>query len=95
MMDYCARESTLCDGREEPVERNMTTREIIEEIRMNLQETLAVLTSMRLSIEGSQAQERKAEEPKCLHDDVLMIKNMTVDAMGLSHAIMAKLFGDR
>ena len=94
-MDYCAKEQTLCDCRDEVVERNMTTREIINEIRMNLQETIAVLTNMRFSIEGESSQERKAEEPKCLHDDVLMIKNMTVDAMGLSHAIMAKLFGNR
>lgn len=93
MMDYCARESTVC----EPVEcceRQMSTREVLDEIRKELAETVSVLSSIRLSIEGVQAQDRKTEEPKCLYDEVLMIEHMAVDCMGLSHAIMDKLFGN-
>ena len=95
MMDYCAKESTLCGDRVEVCERQMSTKEILDEIKMNLQETVTVLTNIRISIEGTSAPERKAEEIKCMYDDVLMIKNISLDAMGLSHAILAKLFGDR
>ena len=94
MMDYCARETTAC----EPVdvcERQMTTREVLEEIRKELSETVLTLTQIRLSIEGVQAQDRKTEEPKCLYDEVLMIEHMATDCMGLSYAIMDKLFGHK
>lgn len=93
MMDYYAKENTNC----EPVdycERNMTTREVLDEIRKELMETVSVLSGIRLAIEGVQAQDRKTEEPKCLYDEVLMIERMAVDCMGLSHAIMEKLFGN-
>ena len=93
MMDYCARETTAC----EPVEcceKQMSTREVIDEIKKELMETVSVLSSIRLSIEGVQAPDRKTEEPKCLYDDVLMIEHMAVDCMGLSHEIMSKLFGN-
>ena len=93
MMDYCAKETTAC----EPVEcceSPMSTREVLSEIRKELAETVSVLSCIRLSIEGVQAQDRKAEEPKCLYDEVIMIEHMAVDCMGLSHAIMAKLFGN-
>ena len=90
-MDYCARESTLCEH-DEVCERQMSTREVLEEIRKELMETVAILSGIRLSLEGVQAQDRKAEEPKCLYDEVLMIETMATDCMGLSHAILAKLF---
>ena len=93
MMDYCARETTACEA-VECCERQMSTREVLDEIRKELAETVSVLSSIRLSIEGVQAQDRKTEEPKCLYDDVLMIEHMAVDCMGLSHAIMDKLFGN-
>ena len=94
MMDYCARESTLCENGSEVFERSMSTREVLGEIKKELAETVSVLSGIRLSVEGVQAQDRKTEEPKCLHEEVLMIEHMAVDCMGLSHAIMAKLFGD-
>ena len=94
MMDYCARETTACEA-VECCERQMSTREVLEEIRKELSETVMVLSNIRLSIEGVQAQDRKTEEPKCLYDEVLMIEHMAVDCMGLSHAILDKLFGNK
>ena len=93
MMDYCARETTACEA-VECCERQMSTREVLDEISKELAETVSVLSSIRLSIEGVQAQDRKTEEPKCLYDHVLMIEHMAVDCMGLSHAIIDKLFGN-
>lgn len=93
MMDYCARETTAC----EPVdccERQMSTAEILQETRKELAETIAVLSGIRLSLEGVEAPDRKTEEPKCLYDEVLTIEHMAADCMGLSHIILDKLFGN-
>lgn len=93
MMDYCARETTAC----EPVEcceSQISTKEVLATIRKELSESVSVLSCIRLSLEGVQAQDRKTEEPKCLYDEVLMIEHMATDCMGLSHAILSKLFGN-
>ena len=93
MMDYCARETTACEA-VECCEKQMSTREVLDEIRKELAETVSVLSSIRLYIEGVQSQDRKIEEPKCLYDEVRIIEVMAVDCMGLSFAIMDKLFGN-
>ncbi len=92
-MDYCVTESTRCEG-EEYSERQMAISEVLKETRKELAETISVLSSIRLSIEGLTPPDRKTEEPKCLFDEVLMIEHMALDCMGLSHAIIDKLFGN-
>lgn len=92
-MDYCVTESTRCEA-EEYCERQMSTSEVLKETRKELSEAISVLSSIRLSLEGMTPPDRKTDEPKCLHDEVLMIERMAVDCMGLSHAIIDKLFGN-
>ena len=92
-MDYCVRESTLNTCEEAVCEREMVTSEIVREIRKELAETIIVLCGIRLSLEGTEAPERKTEEPKCLHDEVKTIEHMAVDCMGLAHVIADRLFG--
>ena len=92
-MDYLARESTINSGAELCCEKELPTSEILKEIRKELYETICILSSIRLSLEGNETNERKIEEPKCMYDEVVGIEHMAVDCMGLSHAIMDRLFG--
>lgn len=92
-MDYRERETTAC----EPVaccESQMSTSEVLKEIRKELSEAISAMSCIRLSLEGVTAPDRKTEEPKCLYDEVLMIERMATDCMGLSQAIIYKLFGN-
>ena len=66
-MDYCARESTINDcAVDECCERQMSTREVLDEIKKELAETVGVLSSIRLSIEGVQAPDKKNGRTKVL-----------------------------
>ena len=91
-MDYCAKESTLpqCG---DVCEREVTTSEVIRDIRKELAETISVLSAIRLMLEGEETPERKIDEPKCLHEEVRVIERMAIDCMGLSHVISDRLFG--
>lgn len=90
MMEYCARESTICEG--ELCVDELTTSEIVKDIRKELAETVGVLSQIKTSIDGEMPADRKADEPKCLHDDIKLIERMAIDCMGLAHTIQAKLF---
>ena len=90
MMDYCARESTICEG--EPC-AELTTSEIVKSIRKELAETFGVLSQIKTSIDGEAPIDKKCDEPNCLHDDIKLIERMAMDCMGLAHVIHAKLFG--
>lgn len=94
MLDYCAKSETLPSA-EEVCEKGMPTSEILKGIRKELAETIAILTNIRLSLEGKETPERKYEEPKCLYDEVKEIEHMSLDCMGLSHSILDRLFGIR
>ena len=91
-MDYKVTETTL-NAPTEACERQMSTAEIVREIRKELSETISVLNGIRLSLEGTETPERKADEPKCFYEEVLTIEHIAVDCMGVTHAIADKLFG--
>ena len=94
MNDYCVTESTRCVG-EEICEREMSSSEILKEIRKELTETLMVLKQIDVNVEGVCAEDPKIDEPKCLHDELKLTEHIAVDCMGLSHRIYSKLFGAR
>ena len=92
MMDYCAIESTRCDG-EEVCVTQMSTSEILKETRQELAETISVLKGISFSLNGKEINEKNIEEPKCLYDEANAIRNMTHDCLGFAHVIMDTLFG--
>ena len=91
-MDYKVTETTLNDPTE-ACERQMSTIEIVREIRKELSETISVLDNIRLSLEGTETPERKTDEPKCFYEEVLTIEHIAFNCMGLAHVIADKLFG--
>ena len=91
-MDYCVKDSTL-NPCADTCERERTTSDIVKETKKALSETMAVLNGIRLSLEGTNAPERKTEEPKCFHDDVKAVENLAMDCMALAHIIADRLFG--
>lgn len=91
MMDYCAMEST----RNEPVEvceREMTTSEILKKIRGELVETSAVLSQIKVAVDGEAFIGMEKDEPKCLHDEMKLTERIAMDCMELAHLIHDKLF---
>lgn len=73
-------------------EHEMSTCEILSDVRKELNETLSCLLQIRLAVEGGETKDRCCEEPGCMHDEVKMIERMAVDCMGLAHLIHDKLF---
>ena len=92
MNDYCARESTRCEGEEVCVSQ-MSTSEILKETRQELTETISILRGISLSLNGKEINEKNNEEPKCLYDEAKAIRSMALDCMGLANVIMDTLFG--
>lgn len=92
MMDYCARESTRCEGEEVCVSQ-MSTSEILKETRKELTETISILRGISFSLNGKELNEKNNEEPKCLYDEANAIRSMALDCMALAHIIMDTLFG--
>lgn len=92
MNDYCARESTRCEGEEVCVSQ-MSTSEILKETRQELTETISILRGISFSLNGKEINEKKNEEPKCLYEEANAIRIMTLDCMELAHLIMDTLFG--
>jgi len=90
MMDYCARETTI--AAEPECCREMSTSEIVKEIRKELMETELTLMRIKLSLDGKGTEERNTEEPRCLLDEIKQIEHIAVDCMGLSHEIHDQLF---
>ena len=72
--------------------QEMTTSEIVKEIRKELMEPILCLSQIRLALDGEVEPDRKMDEPRCLHDEIQMIEHMSVDCIGLSHAIHDKMF---
>ena len=91
MMDYCAREAT-CEPNEMICEREMPTAEILQNVRKELAETFAILSQIKISVDGEPLTDRKIDEPKCMHDEAKIIEQISMDCMGLAHCIHAKLF---
>ena len=92
MMDYCARESTRCEGEEVCVSQ-VSTSEILKETRQELTETISILRGISSSLNGKEINEKNNEEPKCLYDEANAIRNMALDCMKLAYVIMDTLFG--
>ena len=93
MMDYYVRESTIT---EEPfsLDKEMSASDIIKKIQKELNETLSVLTNVKCSLDGScPLTDKKAEEPKCLYDEIKNIERTAMNLRDTSHAILNKLFG--
>lgn len=76
----------------EVCEREMSTSEILKEIRSELVETFVVLSQIKIAVDGEAINDRKTDEPKCLHDEMKLTEVIATDCMGLAHAIHDKLF---
>jgi len=92
MNDYCARESTRCEGEEVCVSQ-MPTSEILKETRHELIETISILRGINFSLNGKEINEKNNEEPKCLYDEANAIRSLALDCMALADVIMDTLFG--
>lgn len=73
-------------------EHEMSTCEILRDIRKELNETLMCLSQIKLSIDGEGMKDRSGDEPGCMHDEVKCIEHMAMDCVALSHVIHDKLF---
>lgn len=94
MMDYCARESTTCEGTAVETPRVETTvKEQLETISKKLYETDLCLRSI---IDGLICTSKKEDlipmEEKCMQDSLFVAHQLTDDCMTMSHRIKELLF---
>lgn len=87
-MDYCARETTLCEG-EAPV-KDVTLKNILDEINKMLCETESILSEVSVGISGQKKPEdpRVACAPDGMRDDMIRVRNVAEDVY--RHAIMIR-----
>ena len=92
MMDYCARESTLCEVDETP-RVEMPIKEHLESLRKKMSETDVILADLLFLILGSERPEDKYTEPKCMQEELYILENLSDRCMGMTKRLSDLLRG--
>ena len=86
MTDYRAMASTLCEVDETP-RVEMPIKEHLENLRKKMTETDVILAEPLSLILGSERQEDKCTEPKCMQEELYILENLSDRCAGMARRL--------
>lgn len=90
MMDYCAKESTLCEGTVNRTERSV--KESLETIEKKLLETYVCLGMMVENMIGAPRIKEEPKEAKCMRDQIYTVDALADNCMAMAHRVYELIF---